>query len=175
MFAPWGIDRQEYERDLKHNVSSILPFELYCSGCEPAKSVDMLEEYDVRLVVRLGDDDDFDMYVTHYDDSGWRVYEDILIEDSTNAEMSIDFLNRVTRQMRKAKGAVLVHCYAGISRSVSVCIAYLMRFKGMSYDKACGFMFDKRPCSSPNSKFRLDLARYYTYLLTETPRDPLEE
>lgn len=165
MFAPWGVDRQEYEQRHKREVSSILPFELYCSGCEPPKDLAVLEEYDIRLVIRLGDEDDFEMYKTHVEPG--LEYEDILLQDSTDAEMSVDFLSRITQQMRDAKGAVLVHCYAGISRSVSVCIAYLMRFKHLNYEKACEFMFNARPCSSPNAKFRLDLARFYTVLLAE--------
>ncbi len=166
MFAPWGVDKQDYDSNHKHAVSTILPLELYCSGCEPPKDEQVLEEYDIRYVMRFGDEDDFEMYVTH--DVPGLEYCNILKEDSTNAEMSIDFLNDMTQQMYEAPGAVLVHCYAGISRSVSLCIAYLMRYKHMSYDAACHHMFECRPCSSPNSKFRLDLARYYTHLLSLT-------
>ena len=44
-----------------------------------------------------------------------------------------------------AKGCVLVHCGAGISRSAAVVIAYLCRYAGMSYAEALAFVKTKRP------------------------------
>uniref|UniRef100_T1GHX6 tRNA pseudouridine synthase n=1 Tax=Megaselia scalaris TaxID=36166 RepID=T1GHX6_MEGSC len=48
-------------------------------------------------------------------------------------------------------GVVLVHCNAGISRSASVIIAYLIMKKGMSFDEAFKLVKDKRPAIQPNS------------------------
>ncbi|KAJ7592866.1 dual specificity phosphatase [Mycena floridula] len=48
---------------------------------------------------------------------------------------------------------VLVHCHAGISRSASVVIAYLIREQEMSYDEATRFVWERRKCISPNDGF----------------------
>ena len=48
---------------------------------------------------------------------------------------------------------VFVHCFAGISRSVSVVITYLMVYKGWSYDLAFHHIKLRRPRINPHSDF----------------------
>ena len=40
----------------------------------------------------------------------------------------------------KSGGNVLVHCYAGVSRSSTIVIAYLMQTKQMTFDTAFAFV-----------------------------------
>lgn len=51
------------------------------------------------------------------------------------------------------KGAVLVHCGAGRSRSVAVVCAYLCRYVGMSWSEAISFVKQRRPEAAPASCF----------------------
>lgn len=60
----------------------------------------------------------------------------------------------------KAGGKLLVHCYAGISRSSSVVIAYLMAFHQFSFDFALRLLKNRRSIVSPNRGFRKQLAEY---------------
>ena len=55
---------------------------------------------------------------------------------------------------------MLVHCAAGISRSSSTVIAYLMKKFGWTYVKAYGFVRGKRPVISPNNGFIRQLRNY---------------
>ena len=48
---------------------------------------------------------------------------------------------------------VAVHCMAGISRSPSVVIAWLILYKGMSYDDAFSLVIRRRPFIRPNPLF----------------------
>ena len=41
-----------------------------------------------------------------------------------------------TDKVREGSGCVMVHCLAGISRSATVAIAYIMRYLNMSTDDA---------------------------------------
>ena len=50
-------------------------------------------------------------------------------------------------------GRVFVHCHAGISRSATVCIAYLMQQQKLTVDEAYKFVQSKRPIISPNLGF----------------------
>jgi hypothetical protein len=48
---------------------------------------------------------------------------------------------------------IMVHCFAGISRSVSVVITYLMVYKGWSYDLAFQHIKLRRPRMNPHPEF----------------------
>lgn len=52
-----------------------------------------------------------------------------------------------------AYGPTLVHCAAGVSRSASAVIAYLMMFQGMDYVTAYQYVKSKRPVIHPNPGF----------------------
>lgn len=71
-----------------------------------------------------------------------------------------------------ARGCVLVHCGAGISRSVAIVVAYLCRYAGMSYDEALAFVRSKRPQAAPCDAFAAAVKRWLRldYLTTTGPR-----
>ncbi|EGR29013.1 hypothetical protein IMG5_164720 [Ichthyophthirius multifiliis] len=50
-------------------------------------------------------------------------------------------------------GNVLVHCYMGISRSATICIAYLMKKQMWSLEKALWICQEKRQITNPNNGF----------------------
>ena len=65
------------------------------------------------------------------------VYKVISIGDTANSSLiryfpaAISFIQEGIR-----KGGVLVHCYAGVSRSATCVIAYLMQHKHMDFSEA---------------------------------------
>ena len=59
-----------------------------------------------------------------------------------------------------SKGGVLVHCHAGVSRSASCVIAFLMKTQGMSFDDAFKFASARRPIIFPNMGFQAQLREY---------------
>lgn len=62
--------------------------------------------------------------------------------------------------MRKNNRKVFVHCAAGVSRSASFVIAYLMKSKLMPYLDAYALVKCKRPIIKPNSGFVKQLEEY---------------
>ncbi|XP_029646447.1 tyrosine-protein phosphatase vhp-1-like isoform X2 [Octopus sinensis] len=69
---------------------------------------------------------------------------------------AFQFLDKV----REANGCVLIHCLAGISRSPTLAIAYVMRHLKMSSDDAYRYVKAKRPTISPNFNFLGQLLEY---------------
>lgn len=51
-------------------------------------------------------------------------------------------------------GSVLVHCFAGISRSATCIIAYMMKSLGWNYEKAFYFLKEIRAIINPNPGFK---------------------
>ena len=88
--------------------------------------------------------------------------EHILMRDSEDQnlledlDICVDHINHVV----ESGGNILVHCVAGVSRSASVCIAYLMKYKNMSLKAAYTHVFDRRPCIFPNFGFWRQLCTY---------------
>jgi len=54
-------------------------------------------------------------------------------------------------------GTVLVHCHAGMSRSVSIVIYFLMKLKKMTYIQALMYIRKHRPIAEPNQGFARQL------------------
>lgn len=58
-----------------------------------------------------------------------------------------------TDEARENENGVLVHCLAGISRSVTVTVAYLMQKKNISLNQAYDHVKGCKPNISPNFNF----------------------
>ena len=61
---------------------------------------------------------------------------------------------------RKVKSCVLIHCMAGISRSVTLTIAYLMSHFGLPMTSAYQYVKERRPAISPNLNFMGQLVEF---------------
>ncbi|KAL4233140.1 Dual specificity protein phosphatase 14 [Mactra antiquata] len=86
----------------------------------------------------------------------------IHVEDSPSARLGIYFdrCSDKIHQVHKSGGKVLVHCVAGVSRSASLCIAYLMKYHRMPLDQAYYHVKKRRPVIHPNVGFWRQLIEY---------------
>lgn len=57
-------------------------------------------------------------------------------------------------------GRVLVHCFAGRSRSSTVVAAYVMATEGLSLEQTMALIKNARPCAMPNAGFAKQLAAF---------------
>ena len=74
---------------------------------------------------------------------------------------------------REGKGGVLVHCFAGLSRSATVVLAYLMARHRVRLDTAIEELISVRPAVHPNPGFVNDLVSFDRQLFGEDAR-PLD-
>ncbi|XP_074488299.1 dual specificity protein phosphatase 8 isoform X1 [Sebastes fasciatus] len=98
-------------------------------------------------------------------------------------EKLLPWLEKTNEFIDKAKVSncrVIVHCLAGISRSATIAIAYIMKTMGLSSDDAYRFVKDRRPSISPNFNFLGQLLEFEKELhilqaLTSTSDDKISE
>ncbi|NWI54530.1 DS22A phosphatase, partial [Calyptomena viridis] len=84
---------------------------------------------------------------------------------------SIKFIH----ECRLGGGGCLVHCLAGVSRSTTILVAYLMTVTELGWESCLAATKAVRPYVSPNSGFQWQLQEYERTLLQEVrtaPRSP---
>uniref|UniRef100_A0A2L2YM78 Dual specificity protein phosphatase 12 n=1 Tax=Parasteatoda tepidariorum TaxID=114398 RepID=A0A2L2YM78_PARTP len=83
------------------------------------------------------------------------------IEDSADCDIlsSFEKSNAFIKEGQE-KGACLVHCYGGVSRSATLVVAYLMKKYQIGVEEALRNVKDKRYCACPNAGFLSQLRLY---------------
>ena len=74
-----------------------------------------------------------------------------------------------TDSVKRKGGCIFVHCVAGISRSATVCIAYLMKHLCWELQRAFDFLKARRSCVAPNLSFMGQLLAFEKQLNPNTP------
>eukprot|EP00112_Aurelia_sp_Birch-Aquarium-sp1_P021793 Seg595.1 transcript_id=Seg595.1/GoldUCD/mRNA.D3Y31 product="Dual specificity protein phosphatase 18" protein_id=Seg595.1/GoldUCD/D3Y31 len=90
--------------------------------------------------------------------------EEMLVALSDMGQANIreyfDVASQKIDEVEKSKGATLVHCVAGISRSASLVLAFLMKYKKMTLREAHRFLKSRRRIVRPNPGFWMQLIEY---------------
>jgi serine/threonine/tyrosine-interacting-like protein 1 len=81
----------------------------------------------------------------------WKKMDDSMDQDLTL--VLPDVLQFIKKALSCPNNKIYVHCHMGISRSVSVSIAYFMWSENMSFDEAIMFISNQRTCACPNFNF----------------------
>lgn len=71
----------------------------------------------------------------------------------------------LTDSVKNSGGRVLVHCQAGISRSATICLAYLIWSRRVRLEEAFDFVKERRGVISPNLGFMGQLLQFETDVL----------
>ena len=88
-------------------------------------------------------------------------YKTIKISDTSSSSLIRHFpvaIQFIKEGMQR--GGVLVHCFAGVSRSASCVIAYLMQERDMTFETAFEFASKRRPIIFPNMGFQRQLGEF---------------
>jgi len=99
--------------------------------------------------------EEFDLRVGFPYSSNHIGYKIHLVEDKADEKTRSEFLegaSKLNEWISNGKN-VFVHCYAGISRSVSVVITYFMVYKGWSYQIAFNHLKHRRRQMHPHPEY----------------------
>lgn len=89
-------------------------------------------------------------------------YECVDVKDVPEERLCVHF-DRCLKFIAKCLldgGRVLVHCFAGKSRSATICAAYVMATEGWTLAEALKAIGDARPAAAPNHGFMTQLASF---------------
>lgn len=78
----------------------------------------------------------------------------------TNIKIYFDEVSDFIENIRKQNKKILIHCYMGRSRSVACIIAYMIKYKGYSFESAHSYIRSKKSDIGPNSGFISQLRLY---------------
>lgn len=93
----------------------------------------------------------------------------IAVEDRVSSKLYVyfDLIADKIQHVELTGGKILVYCRAGMSRSASLCIAFFMKYHGLSFDAAFMYVKDRRPIIHPNIGFLRQLRDYEQKLHTK--------
>lgn len=125
---------------------------------------DVLKEYQITCVINTAEElpsmktDSLDfpldyMHVYMFDDEN----ADLL----TYLDSCVDKIHKV----QQSGGRTLVHCLGGVSRSVSVCAGYLIKYCSMSLKDSIRRIRAVRPQANPNPGFWHQLSEYERFFV----------
>ncbi|NXV08374.1 DUS4 phosphatase, partial [Cettia cetti] len=137
----------------------ILPF-LYLGSAYHAARRDMLDALGITALLNVSSD-----CPNHFE--GHYQYKCIPVEDNHKADISSWFMEAIEYidSVKECCGRVLVHCQAGISRSATICLAYLMMKKRVKLEEAFEFVKQRRSIISPNFSFMGQLLQFESQVL----------
>ena len=129
----------------KYDGNEILENKLYLGGETSAYRKEKLKELNITNILIVG----LYLYKFFPDDF---IYKQIEIRDEENEEILQYFIPSILF-INQSKGACLVHCKGGMSRSASIVISYIMFSKKINFDDAYDFVSSKRGIICPNDGF----------------------
>lgn len=131
-------------------AAQVAPY-LYLGSQDAAENLAGLEQAGIRAILNCAFSDE--PFPGRFEYLRLSLYD--TDEQELNIESHLDFLRAQMAQERN----VLVHCNAGVSRSATVCIAYLIVEHGLTFDQALAQTKAARPSIRPNAGFVAQLKR----------------
>jgi protein tyrosine/serine phosphatase len=128
---------------------------------------DILDILKIDVVISALTEDEYEDHMIRSTDFIGRVWHRFIIEDD-DTETITGFCRTahviINRALQKNK-KVMVHCKAGISRSATLVIAYLMIENTWQYEKAYEYVKKRRPIIVPNQGFITQLKHLESHLI----------
>ncbi|XP_042488797.1 dual specificity protein phosphatase 1-like [Macadamia integrifolia] len=107
---------------------------------------------------------------THPNDFMYKTI-DVADREDTDIAQYFDECFDFIDEAKRLGGRVLVHCFVGRSRSVTVVVSYLMKKNHLSLSEALELVRSKRPQAAPNSGFMLQIQNFEKSLKGTEPEE----
>lgn len=128
---------------------------LFIGSVAEANNKDLLKTTNVTHVLTIA----VALSPPYPDDFVYKVLE-VVDRSETDLTVYFDQCYSFIDQAIESGGGVLVHCFMGVSRSVTIVVAYLMRKHGIGFSKAMELVKSRRPQAMPNFGFVSQLQQF---------------
>jgi protein-tyrosine phosphatase len=124
-------------------------------GNYSTRESDLLEVMNIKVVISAITEEEYEDYMIAKEDFPNCDWHRLVVDDDEEERISqhfFDIHNIISEAICKNKN-VIVHCAAGMSRSATLVIAYLMIENRWTYEEAYNFVKKRRPIIDPNIGF----------------------
>ena len=122
---------------------------IYLGNVEAAFDIPKLKKLGIRKILTV-----MSAFGNHYSENAF-IHKTIDIDDDYESNIICYFKECLL--FMDGYDKVFVHCAAGMSRSATIVVAYLMWKRKLSLNEAIKFVKNKRPVISPNLNFMRQL------------------
>lgn len=152
----WSMNMSEFKR-FKDNRTFFFPEidqiteKIFLGNEDAQRDKEKLKKLGITHILVVGNG----LEIFHPTDFEYKQFEvnDFPTENiSKYFQEAFDFIEKSDK--------VFVHCAAGVSRSATIVIAYIMKKKKLDHESALAFVTSKRPVIYPNSGFIKQLSEY---------------
>ncbi|CAF4848524.1 unnamed protein product [Rotaria sp. Silwood1] len=130
---------------------------LYHGDLAHAIDINLLLDLNIKYIINICD--------CPLDNEIHQIFKVLWIKDlddhfQGSIRKHFDRTNQFLLKCKQNNDKVLVHCQAGISRSSSIILAYLISIDKLTLEKAYEYLLERRPIAAPNYGFIIELIRY---------------
>jgi len=164
------ISKNEQKKTLGEQISVIIPNHLYLSGLDGVSNLSSLKGLNIRYIINCAAEIK-NLYPENF------IYTNLVLRDAENEDIAQHFVETfaIIEKAKEEKCGVLLQCRAGISRSATITIAYLMKFSYESLKDTVLFVQKKRPIIQPNRGYMKQLIEYEKTLFQNQESLTLEQ
>jgi atypical dual specificity phosphatase len=142
--------------DLKDEAHEIIS-RVYVGSAKVAKNLEWLVKHNITHILDIGNNNR--QIFAH------RIkYLSVPLEDDPTAILHVPLIrachNFIHSALQQKGGNILIHCFAGVSRSPTILASYIMRQNRIGVDQALSLIRSRRPCISINPGFYKQLSEY---------------
>jgi protein-tyrosine phosphatase len=146
--------------EIDRHIARIPDSNVYVGALASAFFLPVLQARNITHIVNVSDE----KYHQHDGHVEYLHIKHVPDTSSTNLSRHFGHVVAFIKQATQSGSCVLVHCQAGISRSVTMVVAYLMADLGLSYEDALARVQQVRPQANPNQGFVQQLQEWQVVL-----------
>ena len=135
----------------KKILSTILENKLYLSGEYSSQNKEILKSNGITAILNCTT-----KLPNHFKEEFFYLNLDLEDDDKQNIESTFEISHKFISENEK----ILIHCQAGVSRSPTIILSYLIKFENFNLKDAMNFVRKKRNIVFPNVGFVYQLIEY---------------